>query len=511
MSLSFSAKFLATSAIFSSAMLSGVFASHVEAAQSKKIDKRWFEIEVILFSQIDDKSKLKEQFSAGARLPERTRIVDMLNGYLYPELAELKLQLPNCQQGEYEKSLLEQATRWPELYPEKSLDEIDLIIESQLPISDSFSTDSSSLNQAQTFNPYALSTQPAQEQQLQDGTNQQNIDAQGLAEPNVAEESLAEEGLVEELVELTPEQIALIEQAEEAFTDLPLAYTPEPFKKTLCHVEIQRQDDQYPIEQLTGRINGAEFVDTDLPYLISSSSLKLKDIYLQLRRSKNFKPLLHVGWRQSLINRRPASRVKSMRLYAGDHFQQQYENSLVQYEKSLQQYNESLQQYNESLEQSGEQDVLALNNKENAEQRLLSDKVAYIVNNLATAPTDTEQLISQLDSDNLFAGMIDSSDVMNGSHVLSKPEKPIMPWLLDGLFRVHLNHYLYITADFLVSNKDGKQLATEALTKDKTTDWLAIPFAQNRRVISGEVHYFDHPYMGMVVQIRRYKKPAPQQ
>ena len=509
MSLSFSAKFLATSAIFSSAMLSGVFASHVEAAQSKKIDKRWFEIEVILFSQIDDKSKLKEQFSTGASLPERTRIVDMLNGYLYPELAELKLQLPNCQQGEYEKSLLEQATRWPELYPEKSLDEIDLIIESQLPNSDSFSIDSSSLNQAQTFNPYALSTEPAQEQSLQNGTSQQNIDEQGLAEPNVAEEGLAEEGLVEEglveeLVELTPEQIALVEQAEAAFTDLPLAYTPEPFKKTLCHVEIQRQNDQYPIEQLTGRINGAEFVDTDQPYLISSSSLKLKDIYLQLRRSKNFKPLLHVGWRQSLINRRPASRVKSMRLYAGDHFQQQYENSLVLYDKSL-------QQYNESLEQSDEQNVLALNNKENAEQRLLSDKVAYIVNNLATAPTDTEQLISQLDSDNLFAGMIDSSDAMSGSNVLSKPEKPIMPWLLDGLFRVHLNHYLYITADFLVSNKDGKQLATEALTKDKTTDWLAIPFAQNRRVISGEVHYFDHPYMGMVVQIRRYKKPAPQQ
>ena len=145
--------------------------------------------------------------------------------------------------------------------------------------------------------------------------------------------------------------MALVEQAEKAFSDLPLIYTPAPFSKHLCHLEIQQQSDLYPIEQLTGRINGAEFVDTDQPYLISSSSLKLKDIYLQLRRSKNFRPLLHVGWRQSLINRRPAARVQSMRLYAGDHFQQQYENSLEQYENSLEQYNNSLEQFENSLEQ----------------------------------------------------------------------------------------------------------------------------------------------------------------
>jgi len=87
------------------------------------------------------------------------------------------------------------------------------------------------------------------------------------------------------------------------------------------------------------------------------------------------------------------------------------------------------------------------------------------------------------------------------------------------LFRVHLSHYLYITADFNISSLTGAELATKKLTTNNLSQaagsqsdeqpWHSIPFSQNRRVISGEVHYFDHPYMGMIVQIRRYKKPDP--
>ena len=37
-----------------------------------------------------------------------------------------------------------------------------------------------------------------------------------------------------------------------------------------------------------------------------------------------------------------------------------------------------------------------------------------------------------------------------------------------------------------------------------------IRFEQNRRVISKEIHYFDHPYMGMIVQIRPFNVPEPE-
>jgi hypothetical protein len=33
------------------------------------------------------------------------------------------------------------------------------------------------------------------------------------------------------------------------------------------------------------------------------------------------------------------------------------------------------------------------------------------------------------------------------------------------------------------------------------------PFKQRRRVISKQIHYFDHPKMGLIIRLQRYEKP----
>jgi len=71
--------------------------------------------------------------------------------------------------------------------------------------------------------------------------------------------------------------------------------------------------------------------------------------------------------------------------------------------------------------------------------------------------------------------------------------EPLSYWELDGLFKIHLRHYLYITANFDVNQKLSNG------------DIESARFSQFKRVISGEIHYFDHPRMGMIVQIRKYK------
>lgn len=71
--------------------------------------------------------------------------------------------------------------------------------------------------------------------------------------------------------------------------------------------------------------------------------------------------------------------------------------------------------------------------------------------------------------------------------------EPLSYWELDGLFKIHLRHYLYITANFDVNEKLSNG------------DIESARFSQFKRVISGEIHYFDHPRMGMIVQIRKYK------
>jgi hypothetical protein len=93
-------------------------------------------------------------------------------------------------------------------------------------------------------------------------------------------------------------------------------------------------------------------------------------------------------------------------------------------------------------------------------------------------------------------------------NVSNPPVKPLQPWFLDGFFKVHLDHYLYITADFNVLGKTSvKNTSNDA---DKVNVQL-INFNQNKRVITGEIHYFDHPYIGMIVQIRRFDPSKPKE
>ncbi|WP_024597374.1 CsiV family protein, partial [Pseudoalteromonas sp. AC163] len=77
--------------------------------------------------------------------------------------------------------------------------------------------------------------------------------------------------------------------------------------------------------------------------------------------------------------------------------------------------------------------------------------------------------------------------------LFNDPDQSKAEWELDGLFKIHLRHYLYITANFDISQKL------------ENGDIESARFSQFRRVISGEVHYFDHPRMGMIVQIRKFK------
>ena len=60
-------------------------------------ENTWFEIEVILFSQIDDKSRLQEAFPESSELPKPTTVLDLLGPYLASDISTLKNRLPSCE------------------------------------------------------------------------------------------------------------------------------------------------------------------------------------------------------------------------------------------------------------------------------------------------------------------------------------------------------------------------------------------------------------------------------
>ncbi|MBD1584748.1 CsiV family protein [Pseudoalteromonas sp. S16_S37] len=82
--------------------------------------------------------------------------------------------------------------------------------------------------------------------------------------------------------------------------------------------------------------------------------------------------------------------------------------------------------------------------------------------------------------------------------LLDKPfstqqESDIDHWQLEGLLKIHVKHYLYVT-----SNLDIRYLADNGNTQ-------TARMSQFTRVYSGDIHYLDHPKLGIIFQIRKYK------
>ncbi|ESP93786.1 MULTISPECIES: CsiV family protein [Pseudoalteromonas] len=66
-------------------------------------------------------------------------------------------------------------------------------------------------------------------------------------------------------------------------------------------------------------------------------------------------------------------------------------------------------------------------------------------------------------------------------------------WELDGTMKIHIRHYLYVTSNF-----DYRYLSDSG-------ELESARMSQFTRVYSGDIHYLDHPKMGIIFQIRKYK------
>ncbi|KZN62983.1 CsiV family protein [Pseudoalteromonas luteoviolacea] len=66
-------------------------------------------------------------------------------------------------------------------------------------------------------------------------------------------------------------------------------------------------------------------------------------------------------------------------------------------------------------------------------------------------------------------------------------------WELDGTVKIHIRHYLYVTSNF-----DYRYLTEEG-------ELESARMSQFTRVYSGDIHYLDHPKMGIIFQIRKFK------
>lgn len=212
-------------------------------------------------------------------------------------------------------------------------------------------------------------------------------------------------------------------------------------------------------------------------HLLSGEQLELNSIYQQLNRLRGVQPMLHVGWRQQVVFGR--DNAKAIRLFAGHNYSDQFDywgNQLAP-----EPINSPLL---EAADTQPHQNLV-----ERIELALKNDALPAIIKK-------KEEFVQQE-----FSGQI-----------------PAQVWQLDGLFKVYLQYinrvpYLHIDSQFNYRKPDALDTTLTAQTNHLNGPpeqfLYSYPFKQLRRVISQEIHYFDHPYIGMIVQIRRYHIPAP--
>ena len=180
----------------------------------------------------------------------------------------------------------------------------------------------------------------------------------------------------------------------------------------------------------------------ETPYIIASEELEFKSTINRLKR-EGMTPILHTGWLQQGLKEHQAP---SYRLFGGKNFSKQYD-------------------YFGNLKQT---------------------QISYLDD--TNKADDLNQFFNKIiSSDNSVNSSINKSANYN-------PEYPNEAWQLDGLLKVFLRgKYLNIKAEF--------NLRAEDRTNEKLKNFH---FNQFRRVISNEIHYFDHPKLGILIQIRRY-------
>jgi hypothetical protein len=518
------------------------------AALASSMQARWFEIEVILFKQNSAKRAENETFIA-LQSTKNKNIVDLLSPYLQPDISSLKQLLPSCADGQvpHTETITHLGQRnWPLNYQLHA----NQRRAASLPL------------KLIALNAYPLNSMTFMSNDVTFESNnlkQFSEQASFSQYPDLKQKTLCV---------VNPSVITSQLSADE-LTDFNIDGFPAgKLRSTVNGIEQWQEDD-------SGQITWA----STEPYLINENSLKLKNIASRLKRSRDYNSVFHLGWRQigeSKKTAKPFRLFAGENLY--DDYLKQLAGQQVP-TKNLQPTQQPRQQSNQikvndtSQANSAvlEQQQLMQHHKKAQVEQLFSDlarvnsalqkplvalPVAQTPNtnagnsatsvkaNNSTPPEltslpeasnslenplyssdDISLIIDQLSANSLLVDAAASSENTNSvvntqlgdenNNKLVEVTKPLQPWSIDGLFKVHLNHFLYINSEFTLIDPEyqAKQHALNQLNGTEFSEKNeVITFKQSRKVITGEIHYFDHPYIGMIVQIRRFDptKPANQ-
>jgi hypothetical protein len=441
-------------------LLSLTMVSLLAAAPTKANDNWWFDVEVIVFERKLDLTELDEQFEFADSLAPPLVEADVIGDAIVPNISWLKQGLPKCNALP--------APRWPDIAPQ--------LIDTDSPeprlhtlVTDDtiseISSESSEVSEPAHFEPPSI----AVEQEARNFALEMFLkDSELNAEISVPEVSACE-----------TIQPWMTFQNGQWHTHRPDNHIPAP--------------SELPITP-----EGFDWPKAGHAHLLPSSSQQLTSLSRQIRQNRDLTRLLHVTWRQPVLFGK--DNAFNIRLFAGQNFADRFSLTGEPRVKAGVSDDELLPPVTEQSDSASVSP--SYNFFDKLEQKL-------------SAPTPVD-----------FSYFSEESNLLQNeeNNLVQQSSTPPI-WQLDGSLKVFLKYinrvpYLHIDSELfyrqpipltaLMPANENTSMEDSVTNSMAQTNYrlVSVPFSEQRRVISKQLHYFDHPLFGMVVEIRRYKRPS---
>lgn len=212
-------------------------------------------------------------------------------------------------------------------------------------------------------------------------------------------------------------------------------------------------------------------------HMLNDQDLALKEFSEKVFRQRDIQPLLYTAWRENVVF--GIDNAEYIRVIAGEFLH-------VKHEHNQRDYEEWLARYNEQQEQTIALQEIASDGDDLEAQRIFFEELEVAL--------DRNEKVNWLAVEN---GMDDNE--LDANSIQSSYE-------VDGVIKVYLEYVNQVPYLHIDSKMNHYKL--EVNTQDNAFI-QAYPFEQRRRIISKQIHYFDHPAFGMIVRLERFIPPTP--
>ena len=241
----------------------------------------------------------------------------------------------------------------------------------------------------------------------------------------------------------------------------------------------------------------------NLPTLLNKAQLQLKSEVKSLQRHPDYQVLAHYGWQQPVVN---SKRAKYVRIAGGKDHAEQYQyngarlNDLPSQETSSDVEASIENKPSRSLKLSPVQEAPSWVPELDGEILVYLNRYLHIRTNLYLREPGKEEIdvvdLTLMNNKSTKQNSLNGS-VNKNAQLLTENTPDLKAQNVDSTDKRNAGSQFSweINDDFLDS--ESEKMYIERL--------FNYPMKQSRRVRSGELHYFDHPLMGLLVIIRPVK------